>query len=97
MLMIIGTGQQLGIIESIIKFGVENTTNIEKGISIVVLISGMLLGILNGAVSFFTIMSSYNVEIAFMTKREQWKHKIINLLTVLVAIWILYIIYGFLS
>lgn len=96
-LTITGTEQQLNIIDSVIKFLVENTTDIEKGIGTLILIGGVLLGILNGVVTFFTIMSSYNVEIAFMTKREQWKHKIINVLTILVPIWVLYIIYGLLS
>lgn len=97
MLMTTSTEQKTYFLETVFDFLINNTSDIEKTISLIVLIGGMVLTILSGVINLFSIMSTYSVEIAFMTKKEQWKHKIISILFIAFVIWILYVTYGLLS
>lgn len=94
MLMVTYTEQIVKSVETIIKSFINNTGSIENGIGVLILIGGMILTLLNGVITFLAIISAYNVEIAFMTKREQWKHRITNIAVILLSIWGLYITCG---
>lgn len=69
-----------------------HTIIIEQLIGIIGLVLGAVLTGIRGLISFLAIISSYNIEIALMTKKEQWKLVITNLSVLAVSIWFLNVI-----
>lgn len=67
----------------------ESAIDIEQLIGGLGLVIGTVLAGIKGLISFLAIISSYNIEIALMTKKEQWKYVITNLAILAVSIWFL--------
>lgn len=69
-----------------------NTITIDNPIGVIGLVIGAILTGVRGSISFLAIISSYNIEIALMTKKEQWKFVISNLSMLAVSICFLNVI-----
>lgn len=75
----------------------ENTTNIsiEQLVEIVGVTTGSVIAVGKGILSFCELISSYNIEIGLMTKKEQWKFRITNLAMLTFSIWLLNVLFCF--
>jgi len=73
----------------------ENTTNIsiEQLVEIVGVTTGSVIAVGKGILSFCELISSYNIEIGLMTKKEQWKFRITNLAMLTFSIWLLNVLF----
>lgn len=71
----------------------ENTTNISIGQVGAAL--GVIVTLIKGISSFGALISSYNIEIGLMTKKEQWKFQVTNLAILAFSILFLNVLFCF--
>lgn len=71
----------------------ENITNISIGQVGAVL--GIIITIIKGISSFGALISSYNIEIGLMTKKEQWKFQVTNLAILAFSVLFLNLLFCF--
>lgn len=87
-----------GIVEQI-KALLTAITGMPLEVESILAISGFIAGIVvaawQGVISFLTIVSSYNIEIAFMTKKERIKYNISSYIMYALVLWIINLMYGF--
>lgn len=86
-----------GIVEQI-KVLLTAITGMPLEVESILAISGFIAGIVvaawQGVISFLTIVSSYNIEIAFMTKKERIKYNISSYIMYALVLWIINLMYG---
>lgn len=86
-----------GIVEQI-KALLTAITGMPLEVESILAISGFIAGIVvaawQGVISFLTIVSSYNIEIAFMTKKERIKYNISSYIMYALVLWIINLMYG---
>lgn len=68
-------------VQSWIKSVFENVDNVEKIIGIVGFLFGTVITVIKGMSAFLTLVSASRIEIAFMSKKEQMKLNITNVIT----------------
>ncbi len=73
----------------------EMPLEVESILAILGFIASIVAVVWQGVLSFLTIVSSYNIEIAFMTKKERIKYNISSYIMYAVALWFVNLMYGF--
>lgn len=73
----------------------ENYDTVEKFFGVVCI--GSILTIVKGVAAYYALMTSYKIEIAFMSKAEQWKYDLTHKVTFFVTIFLNNLVYGYMA
>ena len=78
-----------------IKMISENFDTVEKFLGVVCI--GSILAIVKSVAEYYALVTSYKIEIAFMSKAEQWKYNLTHKVTFFVMLFLFNLAYGYIA